>query len=68
MRIPSVILAAGESKRFNACKQLATDALGLNMLERSIQTCITADTGPVYVVLRASAESIRAAINNYYFI
>lgn len=60
--LPILILAAGESKRFKTCKQLATDSQGLSILERCIKNCKAADVGPVYIVLGARADEIQTAL------
>lgn len=57
-----VILAAGESRRFQSCKQLAKDSKGISILERSIQNATSSLVGPVYVVLGARAAQIKRSI------
>ncbi len=62
--LATLILAAGESKRFMECKQLATDKEGQSILERSIANCKAAHLGPIYVVLGARAEKIQLQLES----
>lgn len=56
-----VILAAGESSRMGQPKQLL-QINGKTLLQRAIEKAITADLGPVIVVLGAFSEQIRTAL------
>ena len=56
-RIAILILAAGASSRFNSPKQLLKFR-GKSLVEHAVDTALSANIGPVYVVLGNSGEEI----------
>ncbi|MEE3046693.1 MAG: nucleotidyltransferase family protein [Pseudomonadota bacterium] len=61
MMIAAIILAAGQSKRFGRCKQLA-NFNGKSLLNHAIDEVRQAVSGPIYVVLGASRDEIAPTI------
>ena len=61
--IAALILAAGESSRFGACKQLI-ELNGTTMLQSSIDKANKVFPGSVYVVTGAFHDEICTAIRN----
>lgn len=61
MVIAAIVLAAGQSKRFGRCKQLA-NFRGKSLLNRTIDEVRDAVNGPKYVVLGASRSEIAPTI------
>lgn len=57
-RVATIILAAGEGRRFGAPKQLA-QWRGKSLLAHTIDTALTSPADAVFVVLGAHADSIR---------
>ncbi len=61
MEVAVVVLAAGESKRFDGFKLLA-DYCGEPVVVRAVKSAAAAGAGPVYVVVGHRAEEIRSAV------
>ena len=61
--IPIVILAAGESRRLGSAKQLVRFR-GRSLLAHAAATARDAEGGPVFVVLGARADALRAEVAN----
>ncbi|MGC8973463.1 MAG: nucleotidyltransferase family protein [Thermoproteus sp.] len=61
MNTAVVVLAAGESRRFDGFKLLA-DVCGEPVVVRSVRSAASAGVGPVYVVVGHNAEAVRTAI------
>lgn len=58
-----IILAAGGSRRLGTPKQLVREASGETLIARAARMALAADCGPVVVVLGASAEKVRPALD-----
>jgi molybdenum cofactor cytidylyltransferase len=63
-RVGLIILAAGESSRFGAPKQLAQTPGGKPMLTCVTETALASEAEPVIVVLGSRAETIRHVIHD----
>ena len=61
-RIQTLILAAGESRRFDGCKQLALFK-GQALLSRVVELAESVTPGAVHLVLGANAERIRSELH-----
>ncbi len=59
-----IVLAAGGSRRLGTPKQLVREASGETLIGRAARTALAAACGPVVVVLGASAEEVRPALNS----
>jgi molybdenum cofactor cytidylyltransferase len=64
MPISALILAAGESRRFEGIKQLA-DINGKTLLNHVINAYAQAGCSPIYVALGANTEEIIQTLPNY---
>ncbi len=62
-RLAYVLLAAGSSKRFGSCKQLAEIDFKNTMLEHSLATALDFSPGEVFLVLGAYQEKILERLN-----
>ncbi|CAM2874767.1 nucleotidyltransferase family protein [Pseudoalteromonas distincta] len=61
MLIAKVVLAAGQSSRFDGCKLIADVGLGQTMIERAVEVLQALDDSPVYVVTgKWHAEVVQA--------
>lgn len=63
MRFAALLLAAGEGRRFGACKQLAMLA-GKPLVRHALESLVTIFDSDLYVVLGARAEQIRPHVND----
>ncbi len=63
--IAKVILAAGQSSRFNGCKLIANVGFGQTMIERAVKTLQALDDSVVYVVTGAWHQEIEQALYGY---
>ncbi len=61
METAVVVLAAGESKRFDGFKLLA-DFCGEPVVVRAVRSAVAAGVGPVHVVIGHNADAVRSAI------
>jgi len=59
-----VVLAAGESRRFDGFKLLA-DFCGEPVVVRSVRSAVSAGVGPVHVVVGHNADAVRAAVRRW---
>lgn len=57
-RLAYVVLAAGASRRFGGCKQLATVDFSQTMLERCLDTALNLAPGELFLVLGAEHQRI----------
>jgi nicotine blue oxidoreductase len=57
-----LVLAAGSGERFGGPKALARDEHGATFVARAVAALVQGGIGVVYVVVGASAESVRAAV------
>ncbi|TMO81828.1 nucleotidyltransferase family protein [Pseudoalteromonas sp. S3776] len=64
MRVAKVILAAGQSSRFNGCKLIA-DVGNKPMICRAVDTLQGDDTLPIYVISGAWHAQIEDALHSY---
>ena len=65
MLIAKVVLAAGESSRFDGCKLIADVGLGQTMIEHAVNTLQALDDTPVYVVTGAWHKEVAQALAGY---
>lgn len=61
MKLAIMILAAGQSQRFNGCKLLAQMSSGDSLLSHSIVNATTSEVGDVYVVTGRWHDDIKHA-------
>ncbi|MBC8085951.1 MAG: nucleotidyltransferase family protein [Phycisphaerae bacterium] len=64
MNIGAVILAAGASTRLGEPKQLLRNVRGETLVESVAQEALDAGASPVFVVVGASAETVRTAVQH----
>jgi CTP:molybdopterin cytidylyltransferase MocA len=57
-----LVLAAGSGERFGGPKALARDEHGATFVARAVASLVQGGIGVVYVVVGASAETVRAAV------
>ncbi len=62
VRIPTIILAAGASRRLGEPKQLLRDTTGYSLLRRVVEDAVAGGCAPVYVVVGAHDAAIRAIL------
>ncbi|MEL0641827.1 nucleotidyltransferase family protein [Pseudoalteromonas aliena] len=65
MLIAKVVLAAGQSSRFNGCKLTADIGFGKTMIEHTVNTLQALDDTPVYVVTGAWHKEVAQALVGY---
>ncbi|MGY8877847.1 MAG: nucleotidyltransferase family protein [Pseudoalteromonas sp.] len=65
MLIAKVVLAAGQSSRFNGCKLTADIGFGKTMIEHAVNTLQALDDKPVYVVTGAWHKEVAQALAGY---
>jgi molybdenum cofactor cytidylyltransferase len=63
MRVATIVLAAGEGRRFGGAVKQLHPVDGRPMLERVLATAAEAGVGEVIVVLGANAQQIEAAVD-----
>ena len=63
--IAKVVLAAGQSSRFNGCKLTADIGFGKTMIEHAVNTLQALDDTPVYVVTGAWHKEVAQALAGY---
>ncbi|GAA61340.1 molybdenum cofactor cytidylyltransferase [Pseudoalteromonas sp. BSi20652] len=59
MLIAKVVLAAGQSSRFNGCKLTADVGAGQTMIERAVNNLQALDTSPVFIVTGAWHQEVK---------
>lgn len=64
MLIAKVILAAGQSSRFNGCKLTADIGAGQTMIERAVDVIQALDSSPVFVVTGAWHKEVKNTLEN----
>jgi len=65
MRIAKVLLAAGQSSRFDGCKLIANVGNNKTMIARAVDVLQQLDAGAVYVVSGAWHNEITQALKHY---
>ena len=65
MLIAKVVLAAGQSSRFNGCKLTADIGFGKTMIEHAVNTLQALDDTPVYIVTGAWHKEVAQALAGY---
>ncbi|MBW4965782.1 nucleotidyltransferase family protein [Pseudoalteromonas sp. CR1] len=64
MRIAKVLLAAGQSSRFNGCKLIANVGNNKSMIARAVEVLQQLDASPVYIVSGAWHSEITQALKH----